>query len=668
MRDLRIRLAALLVMLAAPAFATNYFVDGSTPSINIHLGGANCEPVTRLSGTVQAGSDTTHIVLESDACGSDNTYRNYGVMITSGSLRSVTRRASAYTGSSKTITLATAMGSDPTGLSYRIVNGSDTNDGSTSNVPVSNNVGPFATVNKAANTAIGGTHTVKVAAATYDMMDANYGSLVYFDDANANATFVGTTGWGVTDDPGVRPTLSDAQSSNAAMQFFGSSTGKVTFNGFNILSNNPTSTIVNNCPTDLRLINCNVVNSLSAGVGIVLQGTGTSSTDLSMEGGSLSARGYLTQFKCDVGSIGFEGPTFLPITTATIEFAILPTPATTNGMRVVDMTSFRVERCVFDPTVVPINTPVFVDSIAKGLGIPVLNGYGTLLRFADNTGSIGRLAQSPGRWRNVEIVGNELTFTDQRGLLMGLETDGGAATVNTSGFGRILVADNDLTFSAADANHNLFFGIGAGNVQMINNVFTTPSSSSAGNVVIKSDYNTLYRNTIYADMATDAALYVAGGANNTIVGNTIVAADTSAITIDTNQDGTNANYNYVAHNILQGSTAYMVDPAGNDSDANTWANVFENNLLWSSGTNIIDLGGTDVTRASGIAGVQSAWLTYCGDNTGAFSDGESLVANPRFINAAQYDFRLRTSSPAWSLGAGAQAAPSAATHRMGLGM
>jgi hypothetical protein len=649
-RTLATRIGWLLaVSLALPAIATQYYVDGS-----------DCVITTNgsISGTAQAGGDSTHIILASDAATSNGVYENCGILILSGSRRGECRKATAgYVGSTKRLEFGAALSSGTYDtVTYRLVKGSNNNTGLAATAG-GTTTGPFGTINKAAQTAIGGTHTVSVAFATYEGMDPNYLKLVVFDDANANVTFTGVASGGLY------PLLSDSVSGNAAISIEGSSTGTITLNGFRINSNNPTSTIINTVATDLRLINCDIRNDASGGFGLVIQGSSSSSTDLYMEGGSLTSKAYLSRIASDVGSVGFLGVTTRPMLQTTIGMSI---PLSGN-VRAVDIATLDFDYIDFDESIAASTTGFLQDGTA--VGGTALNGYGTRLRFSHCTGSVGKLLTSPGNWRSVQVRDNDLEFTYHHAILLGKETDGGDATVNTSAFESIVVARNTFRWTHASANHNFFAGVGASHVRMYDNTFITPSSSSAGNLVFKSDDNVIARNTIYCNMATDAALYIPGGKNNDVIGNTIVAEDTSALTIDTNQDGTNATDNCIAGNILKGSTAYLIDPGADDADANTWNNFFEGNVLWASGTNVIGLGGANVTLASGISGVQTAWATYVSTAADKLSDAASVVADPRFVNPAAYDFRVRGSSPANALGAGANSGSgTSAPQRMGMGL
>jgi hypothetical protein len=87
------------------------------------------------------------------------------------------------------------------------------------------------------------------------------------------------------------------------------------------------------------------------------------------------------------------------------------------------------------------------------------------------------------------------------------------------------------------------------------------------------------------------------------------------------------------------------------------SHLMDYNCYYNSAGNAFKIGPVaSPTTANTVAAIQTAWTTAGADSTtwnklhGAHNDLHSVVTNPRFINAAAGDFRLKTDSPLWNAG------------------
>lgn len=211
----------------------------------------------------------------------------------------------------------------------------------------------------------------------------------------------------------------------------------------------------------------------------------------------------------------------------------------------------------------------------------------------------------------------------------------------TWGYGKSLARDNVIEF-----NH--VHDIGKGWLSDMGAIYTLGTQPG-----------TIIRNNLFHDIECAAyagrGIYLDEGSSGIIVENNVVYR--------TSTGGFAQNYgrdNIIRNNIFAFSREGQIEPAGNMSKARglPQSHIFERNIIyWTPGTNLMrgDLKAKDVVLRDNLYWRTDGGEFKAGSQTwaqwqGRGEDKGSLIADPLFVNAAKYDFRLKPQSPALKLG------------------
>ena len=247
------------------------------------------------------------------------------------------------------------------------------------------------------------------------------------------------------------------------------------------------------------------------------------------------------------------------------------------------------------------------------------------ISIEENNGTIGRVIVAPAYVDNIFINNNIFTVLYNSSQVIGLGEE--ETTPCPSTLKRAVINGNRITCITSGVNHIIFIGIGCDGALIANNrIFSTVSTAAYG-IVVKADDVIIVNNMMSS--AADV-LYLAGSCDSVVAGNTFIATKSTGVVLHVDNWITPAppsgipRRNRIIGNTFRAKTglAMNYDPSGTDSVPD-WLNVIDGNSMYSSGTNLCNIGGTDLAASGGIAAVRSRWATYGAGTTMAVNDSVS---------------------------------------------
>lgn len=259
--------------------------------------------------------------------------------------------------------------------------------------------------------------------------------------------------------------------------------------------------------------------------------------------------------------------------------------------------------------------------------------------------------QALGRGEELIVRDNEVIITGDSSLSSAIHI-GVDGPTNANPHGRVVVERNHAEFAGAANSHGLLIGSGCDDALVVGNrvfnadialVVKSQGCVIANNVGGTDNQVSTHQRGILLKGAADCFVF-----NNTMVLSTTDAgASTGALEWETDTGPKPGGPNIIRNNVFVADGGFCLSDVSGDNDEN----LFDRNVYHTVGTGRV--ARLEATAFDDLDDARGKWATYGENSILVENDGQSVQADPMFMNPAGRDYRVRPGSPAADLDAGA---------------